>query len=265
MQLVREQLGKVGITVDKDYWSIDRAYDRLVIVEVKGEFRTYISRKPVPAGVLLNDREYWIPFSSLKEELIGNYNAWLNKYSEILDLGLDRIKEYIVDTDYIPVGNKHENEFLNAIGFLLNFTIDSRWLLSKCINCQLNFTYDNTQIVNPVNSILTTVIFNAETHRDTHILTSKYYEIGENGINTVYLYFVIRYGSDHNNLNMVATCEPDEGYYIDSSSVTTNPNHRFYADDNITEHFDNSTNIYTITMNNFSGRALHYLNAKKNG
>ena len=83
MESIKENLGKVAITVEKDYWSIDKAYDRLVIVEVKGAYKTYISRKPVPAGTMLNDREYWIPFSSLKEEIIADYRAWVNKINAV--------------------------------------------------------------------------------------------------------------------------------------------------------------------------------------
>ena len=79
MEVVKQNLGKVAITVDKNYWDINRYYDRLVIVEVKNEYRTYISRKPVPAGVFITNREFWIPFSSLKEELVANFNAFVNK------------------------------------------------------------------------------------------------------------------------------------------------------------------------------------------
>lgn len=57
-----EQLGKVAITVDEDYWSSDKSYDRLVIVEDKNSSFCYLSRIPVPAGDLndLSNRKYWI-------------------------------------------------------------------------------------------------------------------------------------------------------------------------------------------------------------
>ena len=51
MDCIKEELGKVGITIEKNYWDINKAYDRLVIVEVKGQRACYISRKPVPVGV----------------------------------------------------------------------------------------------------------------------------------------------------------------------------------------------------------------------
>lgn len=79
MDIVKECLGKVAVTVEKDYWKINKAYDRLVIVELKNQFKTFISRKPVPAGTFITDREYWIPFSSLTEEITTQYTAMLSK------------------------------------------------------------------------------------------------------------------------------------------------------------------------------------------
>lgn len=54
-----DKLGKVSITVEQDYWSSDRAYDKLVVVEKENEC-AYLSRKPVPVGTSIADREYWI-------------------------------------------------------------------------------------------------------------------------------------------------------------------------------------------------------------
>lgn len=59
MNLVKEYLGKVSITVEKDYWSAGKSYDRLVIVEVLN-VGAYISRRAVPRGKSYSDREYWI-------------------------------------------------------------------------------------------------------------------------------------------------------------------------------------------------------------
>ena len=57
-----QQLGKVAITVEKEYWNKNTSYDRLVVVEEKNSSFCYLSRIPVPAGEKnnLNDREYWI-------------------------------------------------------------------------------------------------------------------------------------------------------------------------------------------------------------
>ncbi len=85
MQLYIDKLGKVAITVEEGYWSIEKDYDKLTVVEKQGIFGTYISRKPVPAGTELTDRKYWIPFSSLKEEIVIDYNAFINRYKQILE------------------------------------------------------------------------------------------------------------------------------------------------------------------------------------
>lgn len=90
MKLQIDNLGKVAITVDKDYWDINKDYDKLTIVPVKDKFATYISRKPVPAGTVLTDKTYWIPFSSLKEEIILDYNNWVSQNNE-------NVKQYVED------------------------------------------------------------------------------------------------------------------------------------------------------------------------
>lgn len=77
-----DNLGKVAVTVEGGYWDIFKDYDKLTIVEVEGKFKTYISRKPVPAGTSLGDREYWIPFSSLEESVIIDYNKHLADLNE---------------------------------------------------------------------------------------------------------------------------------------------------------------------------------------
>lgn len=59
MKKVKEDLGKVSITVEKDYWSDERPYERLVIVEVLN-VGCYLSRKAVPVGIQYTNREYWI-------------------------------------------------------------------------------------------------------------------------------------------------------------------------------------------------------------
>ena len=84
MQLQIDKLGKVAVTIEKDYWNINKDYDKLTVVEVADKFATYISRIPVPAGTELNNRKYWIPFSSLKEEIVIHYNEWINLFGGLL-------------------------------------------------------------------------------------------------------------------------------------------------------------------------------------
>lgn len=80
-----DKLGKVAVTVEADYWDVNRDYDKLTIVEAEGKFATYISRRPVLAGTPLTDRYYWIPFSSLKEEILLAYNSWVNNYGGMIN------------------------------------------------------------------------------------------------------------------------------------------------------------------------------------
>lgn len=62
MKVQTDNLGKVSITVEKDYWNINKCYDKLVAVEREG-YGAYLSRKPVPEGIYIDNREYWIRLS----------------------------------------------------------------------------------------------------------------------------------------------------------------------------------------------------------
>ena len=83
MRLSVDKLGKVAITIEENYWSNTKDYDKLTIVEQEGVFGTFISRKPVPAGTVLTDRKYWIPFSSLKEEIVLQFNEVVNELRDL--------------------------------------------------------------------------------------------------------------------------------------------------------------------------------------
>lgn len=88
MQIAIDNLGKVAITIEEDYWSDKKDYDKLTVVEKEGIFGTFVSRKPVPAGTPLTDRKYWIPFSSLKEEIVLQFNALVDRVKD-LEISVD--------------------------------------------------------------------------------------------------------------------------------------------------------------------------------
>ena len=68
MESNTKKLGKVSITVEKEY-------NKLVIVENQKTNTTYISRKPVPVGVDITDREYWTPiWGSSSSKIAGALN-----------------------------------------------------------------------------------------------------------------------------------------------------------------------------------------------
>lgn len=91
MKLQKQNLGKVSITVEQDYWDVNKDYDRLVVVERQGEYGSYLSRKPVPAGILLTNREYWIKFSSVKESIILDFNKFISNYGSKLNENTENI------------------------------------------------------------------------------------------------------------------------------------------------------------------------------
>ena len=66
MKTIKQYLGKVSITCN-GIWDINRQYDRLCLVN-DGFFASYISRVPVPAGTPLENRDYWQPVASLKDD-----------------------------------------------------------------------------------------------------------------------------------------------------------------------------------------------------
>ena len=66
MKTIKQYLGKVSITCNGT-WDINRQYDRLCLVN-DGFFASYISRVPVPVGTPLENRDYWQPVASLKDD-----------------------------------------------------------------------------------------------------------------------------------------------------------------------------------------------------
>lgn len=85
MRVAIDNLGKVAITIEESPWSETKDYRQLTIVLVADTYRTYISRKPVPAGTSLSNTKYWLPFSSLKEDIVINYNNFKAQVQEKLN------------------------------------------------------------------------------------------------------------------------------------------------------------------------------------
>lgn len=82
MKLQVANLGKVAITVEEEPWSINKAYDRLTIVE--DNFTSYISRIAVPKGQpLVNNRHYWVPFGTRNGALSVNSFTILSSESQL--------------------------------------------------------------------------------------------------------------------------------------------------------------------------------------
>lgn len=76
-----DKLGKVSITVDDNPWTNTKDYDRLVFVKVEETGGVYMSKRPVPSGVSIHNRYYWLKFGKeaninpdkVGEEVTGDY------------------------------------------------------------------------------------------------------------------------------------------------------------------------------------------------
>jgi hypothetical protein len=111
MQIAIENLGKVAPTVEKNYWDSNKSYDRLVFVRPSStSYKTYISRKPVPAGTPLSNKEYWFLFSTLQE----SYENWTNSLQELLNQYYSTMQNAISfkgDIEVIPAGETRDVGF----------------------------------------------------------------------------------------------------------------------------------------------------------
>lgn len=61
MYPIEKNLGKIGITVDGDYDST-KEYQKLCMVKDIDSGITYISRKDVPIGIEITNKDYWQSF-----------------------------------------------------------------------------------------------------------------------------------------------------------------------------------------------------------
>lgn len=77
-------LGKVSFTVEKDYHSLSKDYDKLVVVEDSVSLATYLSRKPVPGGTLLSNREYWICLGRIDTNAVNYITAVKNQLNALI-------------------------------------------------------------------------------------------------------------------------------------------------------------------------------------
>lgn len=134
-----DYLGKVSCTVSKDYWSSEKDYDKLTIVEKEGEFGTFISRKPVLAGTPLTNREFWIPFSSVKESIILDYNSFKDKYDKTLE-------EYKISLDDVISRLKVLEESENNIAELIEIANGALYKANNALTAVANI---NNKLAKP--------------------------------------------------------------------------------------------------------------------
>ena len=105
MKTIFDYLGKVSITTNGDY-NKDIDYDRLCLVIDRTTYKTYISKKPVPRNTPITDESFWMPFASLKEEIVLDYNKFVELYGEKLK-ELDVIVKNALYFPKLDVENMH--------------------------------------------------------------------------------------------------------------------------------------------------------------
>ena len=114
MELVIEKLGKTSVTVEKDYHSSKKEYNKLTVVEEQGAFKTYLSRKPVPVGIELTNREYWIPFSGVLESIVFDYIKFKQEYGSGERLEDNAIKTRHIENSSVTSSKIQDNSIVNS-------------------------------------------------------------------------------------------------------------------------------------------------------
>ena len=118
MNVVTDNLGKVSVTVEKDYWDINKSYDKLTVVEDLGTSTAYLSRKPVPPNINIFNREYWIKFG------VGSGGSVITLAQELGYRTNVAVSQKAI-TDAIDALNEQLQLLARAIGenVIINFTV----------------------------------------------------------------------------------------------------------------------------------------------
>ena len=114
MESVIKKLGKTSVTVEKDYHSSKKEYNKLTIVEEEGTFKTYISRKPVPIDIELTNREYWIPFSGVLESITFDYLKFKKDYASGKAIENNAIKTRHIENSAITSNKIQDYSIVNS-------------------------------------------------------------------------------------------------------------------------------------------------------
>ena len=114
MKSVIKKLGKTSVTVEKDYHSSKKEYNKLTIVEEEGTFKTYISRKPVPIDTELTNREYWIPFSGVLESITFDYLKFKKDYASGKAIEDNAIKTRHIENSAITSNKIQDDTIVNS-------------------------------------------------------------------------------------------------------------------------------------------------------
>lgn len=106
MQSQIDRLGKVSVTVEKDFYNNTKCYDKLVIVKTLGG-EIYLSRKPVPSLISLHNKNYWlklIPNDNLQDiDRYFNQPFGIPQLDENCKISIEQIPEIIEQDSAITI------------------------------------------------------------------------------------------------------------------------------------------------------------------
>lgn len=180
MQLQIDKLGKVSITIEESYWDINKDYDKLTVVEKEGTFGTYISRKPVPAGSLLTDRTYWIPFSSLKEDIVLDYAEFTAKYGKELIAVKDHMSEIDEQIAILNKLNENTNEAISTANKAIDVATTAINSAKEALNEAENIIATNKKYTDKLDGVGNNVIINDNVYLGTSTKTEENSYVGKN-------------------------------------------------------------------------------------
>ena len=123
MKQIYKQLGKVRPTVEGD-WSIDKTYTLLSIVYDEVGNASYISRKDVPAGIQITNKEYWTRFSNTRVD-----SDSIVLLSKIQDDGLINSYDLQEAIDSFKVEDRRLGTFISFYEKPIGESTDYRWNL----------------------------------------------------------------------------------------------------------------------------------------
>ena len=111
MQQYKKILGKVMMTAEGTYDS-NKGYDPISLITDEETGKSYISRKEVPAGTQINNREYWQPVAS--SGIIDNGVIILNRKNSNGQVPIYDLKSA---TEAVAVGDRKGGVILGFLGF----------------------------------------------------------------------------------------------------------------------------------------------------
>ena len=111
MNQYKKILGKVMMTAE-DVWDINKKYEPISLVTDEETNKSYISRKDVPVGIQINNREYWQPVAS--SGIIDNGVIILNRKNKDGQVPIYDLKSA---AESVAIGDRRAGVILGFLGF----------------------------------------------------------------------------------------------------------------------------------------------------